>query len=112
MKRRSSQCRIIAGKETTKVEPRRDREQADQGTRNGRQEERNDKDEVSQDNATIDVIVQDINACDRESVVVFVKKVEIVIQPPIENHPEYHSYQRSEERRVGKECRSRWSPYH
>src|SRR2546427_5841485 len=22
------------------------------------------------------------------------------------------SYQRSEERRVGKECRSRWSPYH
>ena len=21
-------------------------------------------------------------------------------------------YQRSEERRVGKECRSRWSPYH
>ena len=28
---------------------------------------------------------------------------------------EYHFYgcmQRSEERRVGKECRSRWSPYH
>ena len=23
-----------------------------------------------------------------------------------------HSYYRSEERRVGKECRSRWSPYH
>src|SRR2546430_2881468 len=23
-----------------------------------------------------------------------------------------HSYLRSEERRVGKECRSRWSPYH
>src|SRR2546425_10989260 len=23
-----------------------------------------------------------------------------------------HSRQRSEERRVGKECRSRWSPYH
>ena len=22
------------------------------------------------------------------------------------------TYQRSEERRVGKECRSRWSPYH
>ena len=22
------------------------------------------------------------------------------------------SYRRSEERRVGKECRSRWSPYH
>ena len=23
-----------------------------------------------------------------------------------------HLFQRSEERRVGKECRSRWSPYH
>ena len=31
-------------------------------------------------------------------------------------HPEYTVYEeyqdRSEERRVGKECRSRWSPYH
>ena len=26
------------------------------------------------------------------------------------NHNSY--YKRSEERRVGKECRSRWSPYH
>ncbi len=26
-------------------------------------------------------------------------------------HPLYGKY-RSEERRVGKECRSRWSPYH
>ena len=24
----------------------------------------------------------------------------------------YKPYTRSEERRVGKECRSRWSPYH
>ena len=27
-----------------------------------------------------------------------------------QKHPE--KYPRSEERRVGKECRSRWSPYH
>ena len=27
------------------------------------------------------------------------------------NHPQTRHY-RSEERRVGKECRSRWSPYH
>ena len=27
-------------------------------------------------------------------------------------HPDYRSRIRSEERRVGKECRSRWSPYH
>src|SRR3712207_8789185 len=26
--------------------------------------------------------------------------------------PEGHAPRRSEERRVGKECRSRWSPYH
>ena len=26
--------------------------------------------------------------------------------------PEFESLHRSEERRVGKECRSRWSPYH
>ena len=26
--------------------------------------------------------------------------------------PEDWNYTRSEERRVGKECRSRWSPYH
>ena len=27
-------------------------------------------------------------------------------------HFQSHIHQRSEERRVGKECRSRWSPYH
>ena len=29
---------------------------------------------------------------------------------PVREHSEHH--RRSEERRVGKECRSRWSPYH
>ena len=28
------------------------------------------------------------------------------------HHIEITGFQRSEERRVGKECRSRWSPYH
>ena len=28
------------------------------------------------------------------------------------SHPVVHKVPRSEERRVGKECRSRWSPYH
>ena len=31
---------------------------------------------------------------------------------PIENHLVDNPSFRSEERRVGKECRSRWSPYH
>src|SRR2546427_4471495 len=30
----------------------------------------------------------------------------------INGRPEHIGYLRSEERRVGKECRSRWSPYH
>src|ERR1041385_5013154 len=29
-----------------------------------------------------------------------------------EDHCDYLAMERSEERRVGKECRSRWSPYH
>ena len=30
----------------------------------------------------------------------------------VKNDGENHFFERSEERRVGKECRSRWSPYH
>src|SRR5258705_2695658 len=33
-------------------------------------------------------------------------------QPPILAHTGQRANVRSEERRVGKECRSRWSPYH
>ena len=63
-----------------------------------------------------------------------VREVLESIKPVVEKHPEYEKAglierlveperiisfrvpwvddQRSEERRVGKECRSRWSPYH
>ena len=37
------------------------------------------------------------------------------LEPDDEEAPElyeHYSHRRSEERRVGKECRSRWSPYH
>ena len=30
----------------------------------------------------------------------------------VEDYEQHQERQRSEERRVGKECRSRWSPYH
>ena len=33
-------------------------------------------------------------------------------QQAADSPPEISSEPRSEERRVGKECRSRWSPYH
>src|SRR5574340_526590 len=36
--------------------------------------------------------------------------VHILLKPGLENFEHY--FTRSEERRVGKECRSRWSPYH
>src|SRR5574340_388729 len=32
--------------------------------------------------------------------------------PPTSSFPDFSEPPRSEERRVGKECRSRWSPYH
>src|SRR2546427_12467234 len=45
----------------------------------------------------------------------FIKEIERQIgwttQPQL-GAPSAAMYQRSEERRVGKECRSRWSPYH
>ena len=41
------------------------------------------------------------------------KIFQLKAQPGFLKMPEdYQSIMRSEERRVGKECRSRWSPYH
>ena len=37
--------------------------------------------------------------------------LETIIQSEV-SQKEKNKYRRSEERRVGKECRSRWSPYH
>ena len=42
---------------------------------------------------------------------VFISPVNRTV-PPIKSHIVYQIKIRSEERRVGKECRSRWSPYH
>ena len=36
----------------------------------------------------------------------------ITIRDPSDLHSIKEDIKRSEERRVGKECRSRWSPYH
>ena len=37
---------------------------------------------------------------------------DVLESPPPRRRPTPHIVERSEERRVGKECRSRWSPYH
>ena len=42
----------------------------------------------------------------------FLTSAEAPIQPLIEQLEFITNKKRSEERRVGKECRSRWSPYH
>ena len=46
----------------------------------------------------------------------FVNVMDMTTHPMEGSHPEVHEkyidLMRSEERRVGKECRSRWSPYH
>ena len=45
----------------------------------------------------------------------YFQKIEVTISDILHHSPEiHHSFfdKRSEERRVGKECRSRWSPYH
>ena len=36
----------------------------------------------------------------------------VMTEPIITHMRQYATHLRSEERRVGKECRSRWSPYH
>ena len=43
---------------------------------------------------------------------IFLKAVRSIDQERSPQTIQYWLYQRSEERRVGKECRSRWSPYH
>ena len=40
------------------------------------------------------------------------QQVESRIYQMWEDHDCFKGVERSEERRVGKECRSRWSPYH
>ena len=48
-------------------------------------------------------------------VVVVVLEVELMVVPRIPSAIAFatlSTFARSEERRVGKECRSRWSPYH
>ena len=49
------------------------------------------------------------------------RAVEYALRWALSRNPEYYNFDniggdctnfRSEERRVGKECRSRWSPYH
>ena len=57
---------------------------------------------------TVDGQSQTIDDCEKKSAVVFTQN-QMTTHDFIENA---EATTRSEERRVGKECRSRWSPYH
>ena len=64
----------------------------------------------------------DLNTGDKFQVIISVtggtnNDVDLIITDPqgktlVSGRVNQHHYLRSEERRVGKECRSRWSPYH
>ena len=65
----------------------------------------------------IDLLVQDIEAelAERGTVVATVESaraLDLATKDEIKNLLSSKTAERSEERRVGKECRSRWSPYH
>ena len=51
------------------------------------------------------------SAADSNAVVRITRHHELILQQTLQDFPD-HYLLRSEERRVGKECRSRWSPYH
>ena len=50
-------------------------------------------------------------SCPDEASTAALKRIVVATAAPIVADIHFH-YRRSEERRVGKECRSRWSPYH
>ena len=67
---------------------------------------------TNRERAAVKSVVVDLNA----QYIKFIKALfPNTLDLIVKNHPQlekvYDAY-RSEERRVGKECRSRWSPYH
>ena len=70
------------------------------------------KDKIPKKN---ELVIQSINVCDKISVAPFMsfcpRRIDASVEPPADTNVQ-KATTRSEERRVGKECRSRWSPYH
>ena len=65
------------------------------------------------DNANVWVIGNTDGSVDTDgNVIVNIMDVLSLVDIILDGDTESCGYERSEERRVGKECRSRWSPYH
>ena len=59
-----------------------------------------------------DVCSSDLSSNSNDSLIPVVMSKNYESREPIQVKNSQKNNQRSEERRVGKECRSRWSPYH
>src|SRR5574341_1172674 len=57
-------------------------------------------------------LVSGSSAFSKTSLNIWKFTVHVLLKPGLEHFEHYFTSVRSEERRVGKECRSRWSPYH
>src|SRR5574337_419852 len=64
------------------------------------------------DPADVGNLISGSSAFSKTSLNIWKFIVHILLKPGLENFEHYFTSVRSEERRVGKECRSRWSPYH
>src|SRR5258708_15651147 len=61
---------------------------------------------------TLAALVEQANIERREHIITLEDPIEYVLEPKGCHITQREVHTRSEERRVGKECRSRWSPYH
>ena len=70
----------------------------------------------SSDNQREESIEGQIRECtayaEKNGITVVKHYIDRAISAKTDNRPQFQQMIRSEERRVGKECRSRWSPYH
>ena len=61
---------------------------------------------IFNDSTKVGNLISGSSAFSKSSLNIWKFTVHVLLKPGLEN------FERSEERRVGKECRSRWSPYH
>ena len=66
--------------------------------------------QIQQKNDSVQLAHQLVNAVAQPVIATWSQNIDQNV--PADKQKDVHKQLRSEERRVGKECRSRWSPYH